>query len=890
MVGRRIGQYQIEELVGSGAFGNVYKARDTRLDIFRALKFVRYDISDYETAKAGLNREARTQAKLTHPNIAGLLSIESSDEGDFLVQEYVEGPTLDSFLRDRVPSVDTSLSLILEISSALAYAHRNGVIHRDIKPANVLITSEGSAKVTDFGLAKALSPSVISTTLEFKGTPQYMAPEAYRGDAVGPPADVWALGILTYEVLQGSCPFHGISLETIGYQVLNEPFQPLSDSIEATIPGISEWIGNCLQKDHAKRYKSCIEAYDHLSRLISLADFRSNRIVSLLAKRQSPNLQHRFLKYFTGALIFVAGLIALTGRDGVPFRQFSNKEWLSLDTLTDVRSPSWGPEGRQLAYLSGRSSRTLNILDTYQPSPVPDPHPLNLDDIPLLMHWSPTGPYVAVSGEKGLYLYNISARSIQTLFTGAVGDHSWSSEGDRIIATYAGQEGEVILHFDLLHSSENDSCWVESFSELEINGITTTSEELKYYYPVFVRDDRFIAVTVTRGRSNLGVWIVPSHGGVAEPLIDHSYNPWYLDWDSKGNNLLFLDFDGNDIYSVKVNRQGERTSEIISLNCEELPDEFDYHPGTSRYSLTSYSAAMHLWQASLNSTSPSFQMIAHDFSAAATPALSASLDYLVFSNIGPDRDDSSFKYSILTGNVEPIHATDQSYQNEYCPTPDPVDNRFTVFIASDGNRRGLYYYDQQNNDIHPLLPDSGSDQLIDYPAWAPGGDFLVFVVRPSRGLGPIQIRSISIERSHQGLAFRNNNLIHEDNGVILPHLDSEGRFLLFEKESPGPDSLFVKNLETGRIEPLSEGQWPTLSPSGTDVYFLKDARICRIRNWLRIFSETVVNEFVVDLPRGISRCGFNRSIAVGDSMIFAVLPHSTGPAKLKWSILSDTGK
>ncbi len=249
MEGTTVLHYEIEELLGRGGMGSVYKARDTRLDTYRALKFLHPSLSDLKFAQDHLLREARTQAKLFHPNVAALLELEITDEHTFLVMEYVDGPTLDVYLAESKPPLKERFNLILQIACALDVAHSQGILHRDIKPRNILIASDGTVKITDFGLAKALGQTSLTMSGETKGTAPYMAPEAFSGDKISKASDVWSLGVLAYEVLEEELPFMGDNFEAIAYQIVNEPPPSLSNKVQETLPGMSEFLDACLNKN-----------------------------------------------------------------------------------------------------------------------------------------------------------------------------------------------------------------------------------------------------------------------------------------------------------------------------------------------------------------------------------------------------------------------------------------------------------------------------------------------------------------------------------------------------------------------------------------------------------------------------------------------------------------
>jgi eukaryotic-like serine/threonine-protein kinase len=249
---RRLGRYELLEVLGHGAMGVVYKAQDAFLDRVVAVKTYRQDIPITNDVKRRFDREVRTASKLVHPNIVVVLDGGLEQGVPFLAMEFVDGPTLGAELRrrGRLP-VEEAMSIILDIAEGLEFAHAHGVVHRDLKPANVLL-SAGRAKIADFGVAKLMSSGTAATATAV-GTPSYMAPEQIEGRSVDTRTDVFALGILAYELLTGRAPFTGEGWTQVLYQIMNvEP--PAPTSIDPKLPAaLDTALGRALAKDPAKR-------------------------------------------------------------------------------------------------------------------------------------------------------------------------------------------------------------------------------------------------------------------------------------------------------------------------------------------------------------------------------------------------------------------------------------------------------------------------------------------------------------------------------------------------------------------------------------------------------------------------------------------------------------
>src|SRR5216684_2912070 len=221
IIGSCISHYQIKEKIGAGGMGEVYRASDTRLGRDVALKILPEVFADEATRMARFEREAQILASLNHPNIASIYGLEESNGMRALAMELVEGATLAERIHPGAVPIDEALPIAKQICDALEYAHEHGIIHRDLKPSNVKIKDDGTVKVLDFGLAKALEGDATSADISnsptlsqiatqagiLLGTAAYMAPEQARGKRVDRRADIWAFGVVLYEMLTGKALF-----------------------------------------------------------------------------------------------------------------------------------------------------------------------------------------------------------------------------------------------------------------------------------------------------------------------------------------------------------------------------------------------------------------------------------------------------------------------------------------------------------------------------------------------------------------------------------------------------------------------------------------------------------------------------------------------------------
>ncbi|MFZ3217072.1 MAG: protein kinase [Candidatus Acidiferrales bacterium] len=262
MSDQTVSHYRIVEKVGAGGMGVVYRAHDDRLGRDVALKFLPAELNDDKNARALLIREARTASALNHPNICTIYDVGEADGRSYIVMEFVNGRSLAEQIPEGGLPTDTVIRYGEQIADAMAHAHEHGVIHRDLKTPNVMVMPGGRVKVLDFGLAKHMTPGEISlktqsiSTLTSEGaivgTMHYMAPELFRGDSADARSDLWALGVVLYEMANGKRPFRGRTSYELSSMILHDSPPPLRENVPL---GLRSVIEHCLAKDPAQRYQ-----------------------------------------------------------------------------------------------------------------------------------------------------------------------------------------------------------------------------------------------------------------------------------------------------------------------------------------------------------------------------------------------------------------------------------------------------------------------------------------------------------------------------------------------------------------------------------------------------------------------------------------------------------
>lgn len=261
-----LNRYKLLEKIGEGGMGIVYKAKCTLLNRFVAIKILKAELSNYEDFLDRFKREANSIASLSHPNIVNIHDIGSEDNINFIVMEYVNGETLKQAIKrnSRLSSLET-VEMALQIAKGLEYAHKNNIIHRDIKPDNILITDDNIVKLTDFGIAKVADSVTITNSNKIIGSVHYFSPEQAKGRFVDCRTDIYALGIVMYEMITGQVPFKAELLISVAMMHIQETVIPPKEIVTDMPDNINSVILKTLEKEPINRFQTASELINVLN-------------------------------------------------------------------------------------------------------------------------------------------------------------------------------------------------------------------------------------------------------------------------------------------------------------------------------------------------------------------------------------------------------------------------------------------------------------------------------------------------------------------------------------------------------------------------------------------------------------------------------------------------
>ena len=706
-------RYVVERVLGAGGMATVYLAHDVKHDRRVAIKVLLPELAASIGATRFL-REVRIAAQLQHPHILGL--IDSGHIGDtlFYVMPFVEGASLREHLDGQRPLPRAeALRILLAVADGLSYAHAGGLVHRDIKPENILLSGR-HALIADFGIAKALETAEsgrLTTVGLTLGTPAYMAPEQAAAEPdIDHRADLYAFGVVAYEMLSGKPPFGGMSQQqVISAHITREP-APLASVAPSVDPILDRIVMRCLEKDPGARYQSADEVYVALETLASSSGERPGR---------APTIRGRTVaRLAAAAVVVVAGGALLLYR-----RQHAATAPLVIGTANQLTTddgleiqPTLSPDGRFVAYAAGNSQRMRIYI-----RPVAGGRTIALSDdsssVEIQPRWSPDGNQLLFLSRNGAYASPTLGGSERLVASGNVGDGdvrsaSWAPDGRSIaivrrdslfIQALDGTSRRVVGRGTALHSC-------------------TWSPDARWIACVAGNPFSLVPGFEFGNLAPSGIVLFPASGGAAIPLTDVSQAYQSPQWSSNGTALYVVsNRDGpRDVYSIPVGSDGHAAGDVQRLTTGLNPQSISLPADGHLLAYSVYSAKANIWEAPVASGNA---LTTRDAKAVTSGSqvievLSSRGSWVFFDS---DLSGSSEIYRLAITSGSPERLTHDSL-TKFAPELSP-NGREVIYHAfgPDGHRQ-LFVLDLAANTTRRVLDYSGQAST---PHWSPSGSAIV---------------------------------------------------------------------------------------------------------------------------------------------------------------------
>jgi serine/threonine protein kinase len=764
-IGGRLGPYEIVAPLGAGGMGEVYRARDTRLNRAVALKILPAEFALDRDRLTRFEREAQAVAALNHPHIVTIYSVDAMDDRRFFTMELVEGKTLADLIARHGLPLTQILNIAIPLADALSAAHQRGIVHRDLKPTNVMVTPEGRVKVLDFGIARLLEPEGAaggSTTLSSRltdegrvvGTAAYMSPEQAEGKALDQRSDIFSLGIVLYELTTGRRPFAGdSSLSVLSSIVKDTP--PSITELNRTLPAeLARIVRHCLVKDPGRRYQTAADVRNELEELKQDLDAGKLPVPGAQAATRRTRWSRMAALAVTVTVLAAIGryVVMAPRRTGNASASRTDVTFTKVTTQPGVEQfPSLSPDGKWIVYVKGEGpgsdiylqsvSGQTPIANLTKDSPQADTQPA----------FSPDGESIAFRSQReggGIFVMGRTGESVRRL-TGEGFLPSWSPDGTEI----------VYSTFDVgdnpFETVGNGELWAVKTATGEKRHITPGNQ------PCWSPHGQRIAYWHVDGQK-YDIFTTPAGGGEPAAVTDDPAVDWNPAWSADGRYLYFSSSRGGsfNLWRVLIDEQSGKT--LGPLEQVTTPSPYVAH--------LSFSAdGRHLAYASM--------------------AITENIHKAAF-------DPAS---GTVTG--EPIAVTRGS-KTWSLPDPSPVDDRL-VFIST-REHEDLFVSHSDGSGLIQLTNDAAHER---FPRWSPdgrriayhsnrGGRNQIWVVNADgSGLQRITENSIGLSWpswSPDGTQMAASSWRTNDRAVSIP------RILIFDPNKPW-------NVQTPHEVPLPPG-------------------------------------------------------------------------------------
>jgi len=737
-LGREIGPYKVQSLLGLGGMGEVYLAVDTRLDRRVALKLLPAEFTHEAERIRRFEREARAASALNHPNIVTIYEIGQSDGTCFIATELVEGKTL----RDLMPRASTHtkevMNVISQVADALSAAHSAGIIHRDVKPENIMVRPDGYVKVLDFGLAKLTEPTpshdeprkktvtVHTDTGAVMGTVAYMSPEQALGEEVDQRSDIFSLGVVLYELTTGEHPFKGPTAAATFDALLNRDPPALLD--KNLSPELERIIGRALEKDRELRYQTASDLRAELKRWQRSVDSSPTNSLRISARRGVSRRARPSLAIGGLALLLVVAAAGFFAWRRSRTREISDQPFRNLNftQLTDQPGtelfPSLLADGKSIVYASKASGNWDLYLQR-----VGGKNPLNLTADSTADEtqpsFSPDGERIAFRSERergGIFVMGATGESVKRLTD--FGYHpAWSPDGREVaFATHNIEDPND-------RSLERSDIWIVDATtgvKRQLTGETIGDAAQPQWSPTGAR----IAYWGRQKGGQRDVWTIPASGGTPVAVTNDAAFDWNPVWAPDGKHLYFASDRGGQMNLWRVpieEKTGKVTGPPESLT---TPSPYAQHLSFSRDGrravYVSQVGSKNILKAGFNPDLAELTgqplAITKGFKYTSQPNLSPDGEWFVYSTQGEKQEDLFIIDKDGTG--APRQLTDDHFKDRH-PRWSPDGNRI-VFYSDRSGRYEAWTINRDGSGLQQMTFTTG--ETVIYSFWSPDGSRLAY--------------------------------------------------------------------------------------------------------------------------------------------------------------------
>jgi len=809
MIGKTISHYKINEKLGEGGMGVVYKAEDTKLKRTVALKFLPSELTCDPEAKARFIREAQAASALEHPSICNIHEISETDDGQiFIVMACYEGQTLKEKISIGSIDINEAIEIAIQIGQGLSRAHEEGIVHRDIKPANIIITDRDEVKILDFGLAKLVGKVQLTKDSTTLGTVAYMSPEQLSGKDVDQRTDIWSIGVILYEMLTSELPFKGDYEQAIIYSILNEDPKSLLQSkygIKNKTREIELVVNKALNKDRNKRYHDIGHIIDDLKSIKNTPD-------NLTTNREHLKQKPKFLFYTTVAILTLILLIVVYWAI-IPEKEigYRIKHTFPLTTAPGLeQAPSWSPEGSRIAYASDENGnmdiwirqiaagQNLNLTKNYT----------GYDGKPA---WSPDGEWIAFISERdggGVFLISalggIPKRIVSLSFAvshaymGAIPTICWSPDGKELVYASAGNLFKISAD-----GGKPDSIPLPPHRLV-----------IGYIQPAWSPDGERIACTglVGIGVTTTQIWTIRHDG--TDPISITSGKTFDINpvWSSDGEKIFFITDRGGikDVWWMPVTKKGKSIAPAQPITVGVGIGDFALSRDGMHLSYTKMNDQSNIWSIPVLNNS----MVSLNQATAVTEenhfieivAISPDTQWIAFdSNRNGNQD-----IWIMRKNGSDLRQLTTHTAHDWAPDWSPDGTKIVFHSFRQGNR-DLYVKPVAGGATVPLTNHPEQDFL---PRWSPDGEKITFFSSRSGNL------DIWIIPSKGG---EPKQLTHHQGQDQTPIWSPDGKHIAFTSKRFGLFDIFIKAINEGETIQLTQYGWESIqvhfwSSNGKMIY------------------------------------------------------------------------